>query len=92
MASIKIKYNILFFPDKEIDKAFSGPGDPVYKPDAKLRVRVRWPGNKVDFNVGYRVKISQWDNQAQRCKAKTTNLQSNQQRLSIAVSSNTRML
>ena len=75
MASIKIKYNILFFPDKEIDKAFSGPGDPVYKPDAKLRVRVRWPGNKVDFNVGYRVKISQWDNQAQRCKAKTTNLQ-----------------
>lgn len=64
MAGITIKYNVLFFPNKE-------PG----KPDARLRIRLRWPGNKVDFNVGYRVKISQWDNQTQRCKAKTTNLQ-----------------
>ena len=75
MASIKIRYNILFFPDKEADNVLSGSGNTLYKPDAKLRIRVRWPGNKVDFNVGYRVKLSQWDNQAQRCKAKTTNLQ-----------------
>lgn len=75
MASIKIKYNILFFPDKEIDRTLSTTSESIYKPDAKLRIRVRWPGHKVDFNVGYRVKLSQWDNKAQRCKAKTTNLQ-----------------
>lgn len=75
MASINIKYNILFFPDKEIDKALSTSGDPVYKADAKLRIRVRWPGHKVDFNVGYRVKLSQLDTKTQGCIAKTTNLQ-----------------
>ena len=75
MASVKIKYNILFFPDKEIDEALSVSDESVYKPDAKLRFRIRWAGNKVDFNVGYRVKLSQWDTGTQRCKAKTTNLQ-----------------
>ena len=75
MAYVQIKYNILFFPDKETDTARSVPGAPVYKPDAKLRIRVRWPGNKVDFNVGYRVKLSQWDTKTQRCIAKTTNAQ-----------------
>ena len=64
MASARIKYSILFFPNKDAGK-----------PDARLRICVRWPGNRVDFNVGYRVKLSQWDNGAQRCKAKTTNLQ-----------------
>lgn len=64
-----IKRNYLFFPDKEkMDAAH-------YKEDAKLRLRVRWAGHKVDFNVGYRVKLSQWDVQAQRCRVKTTNLQ-----------------
>ncbi len=76
MASIKIKYNILFFPDKEIDKELSSPDKIAYKPDAKLRIRVRWASNrKADFNVGYRVKLSQWDTKAQRCITKTTNLQ-----------------
>ncbi len=76
MASIKFKYNILFFPDKEIDKELSTPDKVAYKSDAKLRIRVRWASsNKVDFNVGYRVKLSQWDTKAQRCIAKTTNLQ-----------------
>lgn len=75
MASIKIKYNILFFLDKENDKLLSVPGAPVYKSDAKLRLRVRWQGDKVDFNVGYRVKLSQWDKKVQRCMPKTTNLQ-----------------
>lgn len=75
MASIKIKYNILFFPDKEIDRVLSASGATAYKPDGKLRIRVRWPGHKVDFNAGYRVKLSQWDAKTQRCIAKTTNLQ-----------------
>ena len=68
VASPKIKRSYLFFPDKEKE----GDG---YKPDAKLRLRVRWSGRKVDFNVGYRVKLSQWDTQTQRCRVKTTNLQ-----------------
>lgn len=59
-----IKYNILFFPNRETGK-----------PDARLRIRVRWSCNRVDFNVGYRVKLSQWDTKAQRCLPKTTNLQ-----------------
>ena len=73
--SIKIKHNILFFLDKETDKNLSYPGNLIYKLDAKLRMRVRWRGNKVDFNVGYRAKLSQWDTGTQRCKVKTTNLQ-----------------
>ena len=68
VANLKIKRSYLFFPDKEKE----GDG---YKPDAKLRLRVRWSGRKVDFNVGYRVKLSQWDTQTQRCRVKTTNLQ-----------------
>jgi integrase len=68
MANFKLKYNILFFPDKERDGADC-------KPDGKLRIRVRWAGGKVDFNVGYRVKLSQWDARTQRCIVKTTNLQ-----------------
>ena len=68
VANPKIKRSYLFFPDKEKE----GDG---YKPDAKLRLRVRWSGRKVDFNVGYRIKLSQWDTQTQRCRVKTTNLQ-----------------
>ena len=68
VTNLKIKRSYLFFPDKEK----KGDG---YKPDAKLRLRVRWSARKVDFNVGYRVKLSQWDTQTQRCRAKTTNLQ-----------------
>lgn len=70
-----IKYNVLFFLDKEIDKGLTTPGNTVYKPDAKIRIRVRWSSKKVDFNVGYRAKLSQWNTEAQRCTAKTTNLQ-----------------
>ena len=68
VVNLKIKRSYLFFPDKEKE----GDG---YKPDAKLRLRVRWSGRKVDFNVGYRIKLSQWDTQTQRCRVKTTNLQ-----------------
>ena len=37
VANLKIKRSYLFFPDKEKE----GDG---YKPDAKLRLRVRWSG------------------------------------------------
>ena len=67
------KYNILFFIDKEREKSLLGA---CYKPDAKLRMRVRWAGiYKADFNVGYRVLLKQWDAKTQRCIAKTLNLQ-----------------
>lgn len=71
MEKITIKRNYLFFPDKEKDTA-SADG---YKPDAKLRMRVRWNKQKADFNLGCRVKLTQWDSKAQRCLSKTTNLQ-----------------
>ena len=64
----KIKRNYLFFLDKEKE------GND-YRPDAKLRLRVRWGEYKVDFNVGYRIKLTQWDKNTQRCKVKTANFQ-----------------
>jgi integrase len=74
MDNFKIKYNLLFFPDKEIDKDLTADkAHPIYKEDGKLRMRVRWEDGMVAFNVGYRVKLSQWDSSTQRCKAKTTN-------------------
>ncbi len=62
---MEIKRNLLFFVDKE--KAESG-----YKPDGKLRLRIRYASGKVDFNVGYRVTIEKWLNEAQRCKPGTS--------------------
>lgn len=37
------------------------------KPDAKLRYRIKWNKNIVSFNVGYRVIISKWSTETQRC-------------------------
>lgn len=59
---MKIKYNILFFPEKEVSKD-----------DAKLRMRVRWGKNVINFNVGHRVFIEKWSKETQRCKRNTTN-------------------
>lgn len=62
-----IKRKYLFFPDKE------GTEETGYKPDAKLRLRIRYNKNTVvNFNVGYRVELSKWVNEAQRCKTGTT--------------------
>lgn len=61
-----IKRNYLFFVDKE------GNTKTGYKPDGKLRFRIRFASGKVDFNVGYRVELEKWINEAQRCKAGTT--------------------
>lgn len=58
---MNIKRNSVFLLDKEKDKT-----------DAKLRYRIKWEGNIVAFNVGYRVEISKWVSEAQRCKTNTT--------------------
>lgn len=71
--SIEIKHNILFFPDKE--RITTGTEtDKEYKSDAKVRLRVRWNSKVVNFNVGIRIKLEQWDETSQRCKRRTTNL------------------
>ncbi len=66
MASFKINYKVLFFPDKEgTDKA-------GYKPDGKLRIRLRWQENVVNFNLGYRVELAKWSTEVQRCISGTS--------------------
>lgn len=55
------KWYHIFVLDKEKDKD-----------DAKLRFRVRWGKNIVAFSVGYRVDISKWSTDTQRCKNNTT--------------------
>lgn len=42
------------------------------KTDAKLRYRIKWNGNTVAFNVGFRVDIDKWSKDTQRCKNNTT--------------------
>lgn len=56
-----IKWHHIFLLDKEKDK-----------PDAKIRFRVRWGQNIVAFNLGFRVDISKWSLDTQRCKNGTT--------------------
>lgn len=63
---MEIKYNILFFVDKE------KLADGNYRPDGKLRVRIRFLSQKIDFNLGCRVDLAKWNNEVQRCKASTT--------------------
>jgi integrase len=58
---MNIKRNTIFLPDKEKGKQ-----------DAKLRYRIKWEGNTVAFNVGYRVDVDKWAKDAQRCKMNTT--------------------
>jgi len=58
---VQIKRHNQFLLDKEIGK-----------PDAKLRYRIRWNGNTVAFNVGYRVTIDKWSLETQRCKNGTS--------------------
>lgn len=55
------KWYHIFFPDKEKGKD-----------DGKLRLRVRWGSNIIAFNLGYRVDISKWSYDTQRCKNNTT--------------------
>lgn len=57
---MNIKRNCIFLLNKEKDR-----------PDAKLRYRIRWDGNIVSFNLGYRIDIDKWITEAQRCKNNT---------------------
>lgn len=56
-----IKYHSQFLLDKEKDKS-----------DARLRYRIKWEGNIIAFNLGYRIEIEKWSIDTQRCKANTT--------------------
>ena len=58
---MKLKYHCQFLLDKE-----------KYKTDARVRYRIKWQGNIVAFNIGYRVDIDKWSEESQRCKANTT--------------------
>lgn len=69
-----IKRNILFFPDKEPTGEKDSNGNKIYKPDAKIRLRIRWDKKTVNFNVGHRVILDNWIPDTQRCKRNTTNL------------------
>lgn len=80
-----IKRNILFFPDKEPTGETDKNGNKIYKPDAKLRVRIRWNKQTINFNVGHRVFLSQWITETQRCKRNT----SNPKKVSAAIINNT---
>lgn len=65
---MQIKRNLFFFLAKEKDE-LEKTG---YKKDAKLRLRIRWDKNQVNFNVGYRVQLDKWSTETQRCKSGTT--------------------
>ena len=56
-----IKWYHIFIVDKEKDR-----------PDGKLRFRVKWGKNIVAFSLGYRVDLSKWSKETQRCKNNTT--------------------
>jgi integrase len=56
MDRTKIKHNTLFFFDKVKNSS-----------EGLLRVRIRWGSNKTTFSLGYRVDMSKWSTEAQRC-------------------------
>ena len=58
---MNIKYHAQFLLDREKDN-----------PTAKLRYRIKWDGNILAFNLGYRVEIQKWSTETQRCRASTT--------------------
>lgn len=49
--------------------------DGSLKPDAPIKLRVKYDGKIVDFSAGYRVDVSKWNLDSQRCNANTTNRQ-----------------
>ena len=56
-----IKYHAQFLLDREKDST-----------TAKIRYRIKWEGNIVAFNLGYRVEVDKWSRDTQRCKINTT--------------------
>ena len=70
-----MKRTILIVPDKVKGKD-----------DAHLRCRVRWTGNNVvAFLVGYKVILSKWSQDAQRCKANTMHGEYSAQKVNAAI-------
>ena len=76
MAKNEIKYNVLFFPDKEkatatADNVFietdNSGVQKYYNYDAKLRIRLRWTAGVLNFNLGERVELAKWSTDTQRC-------------------------
>lgn len=65
---MQIKRNLFFFIAKE-KNVLERTG---YNADAKLRLRVRWGKDQVNFNVGYRVQLDKWNTEVQRCKSGTS--------------------
>jgi integrase len=86
MAKNEIKHNVLFFPDKETrqkdaenvfidiikDKDGNITDTKYYNYDAKLRIRIRWAKNVVNFNLSERVELAKWSTDAQRCNNGTS--------------------
>ena len=58
---MEIKYHAQFLLDKEKDSL-----------TAKVRLRIKWNGKVVAFNLGNRVDIAKWSIETQRCKTNTT--------------------
>ncbi|MDR0754577.1 MAG: site-specific integrase [Prevotellaceae bacterium] len=58
---MNIKRHCQFLLDKEHGKQ-----------DAKLRYRIKWHGNIIAFNIGYRVEVEKWSSETQRCKNNTS--------------------
>lgn len=56
-----LTYDAQFFLDKEKGK-----------PTSRIRFRVKWDKNTLSFNLGYRVDISKWSVETQRCVLNTT--------------------
>ena len=56
-----IKRHCQFLVDKERDKE-----------DGRLRYRIKWEGNTVAFNVGYRIRLDKWSRETQRCIRNTS--------------------
>ncbi len=82
MAKTEIKHNVLFFTDKEkseptaenvfIEVDQKTKETKYYHYDAKVRIRIRWEKNVINFNLGERVELAKWSTDAQRCNAGTT--------------------
>ena len=51
---MKSKYHCQFLLDKEKNKL-----------DARIRYRIKWQGNIIAFNIGYRVDIDKWSEDTQ---------------------------
>ena len=58
---MSIKYHAQFLLDKEKDS-----------PTAKLRYRIKWGSNILAFSLGYRIEVTKWSKETQRCKINTT--------------------